>query len=314
MAKMNKTSKKKRDSEDDLDDMRDAFRKHKTRANGGGGVSDWDKLGDGKNMRRILPRPGERKFYTEGWTHFNVGPNQRAVRCICEDKINVERGLPESGTKCPLCKKFLREQSRINSEYQKGDQDGRDEWKRAKDKYVPRHQYYANVLVIGDDDDAEVKLLAFGTQVWSQLLNYYIGDDTSIGDFTDPESGRWMNLKKEKKGGRDRRNIEYKVFPADKATDISDAWEQIKEALHDLEQAPGKMHSKDEVIAIMKGLDLNKGSDDGEDDDDDEGDDEDGEEEDTDEGEEEEDEDEDEPVRKKKSKLASKMGKKRRDD
>ena len=331
MAKMNRSSKKRTD-DDDLDDMREQFRRHKDKPRGGGGGNDWDKLGDGKNMRRVLPRPGEKKFYTEGWTHFNVGPNKRALRCIDEANINVDKGLPETGTKCPLCKKFLREQARINSEYQKGDQDGRDEWKAAKDKYVPRHQYYANVLAESDDDDVEVKILAFGTQVWSQLLNYYLGDDTSIGDFTDPESGRWMNIKKVKKGGRDRRNIGYEVFPASESSDISDAWDDIKEALHDLDGAAGKLFSKDEVIAIMKGVDLDKGSDDGDDEDDDDSDDsssrkkkrsksrdddddddDDDEDEEEEEEEEEDDDDGDCPV-KKKSKLSVKMGKKRRED
>lgn len=320
MAKVDKNEKSAK-KEKDLDDMREAFRKHKERkTNGGSGENAWDKLGDGKNMRRILPRPGERKFYTEGWTHFNVGPNNRAVRCIDEAHINVDKGLPESGTKCPLCKKFLREQSRINSEFQKGDEDGRAEWKRAKDKYVPRHQYYANVLVADDDDDVEVKILAFGTQVWSQLLNYYVGDDTAIGDFTSPKGGRWMNIKKEKKGGRDRRNIEYKVFPASESSSILEAWEQIKEALHDLDAAAGKILSKDEIIAIMKGVDLNKGSGSDDDDDDDEDEDEDtsddGDEEEEDEEDEDgdDDDDEDRPVKSKKSKLAAKMGKKRRGD
>lgn len=317
-----KKSSKKSDKGSDLEDMRDAFRRHKERSKGGGSSENaWDKLGDGKNMRRVLQRPGEKKFYTEGWTHFNVGPNQRAVRCIDEAKINVDRGLPESGTKCPLCKKFLREQSRINSEYQKGDEDGRAEWKRAKDKYVPRHQYYANVLVADDDDDVEVKILAFGTQVWSQLLNYYLGDDTAIGDFTHPKSGRWMNIKKEKKGGRDRRNIEYKVFPASESSDISDAWDDIKEALHDLDAAAGKILSKDEIIAIMKGVDLNKGSDSDDDDDDEDDDDDDDsssdsgsddEEEEDEEEEDEDDDDEEERPSKKKSKLSMKMGKKKR--
>ena len=299
-----KSIDKKKKHSADLDEMREAFTKHKQRAaSGGGGKKDWDKLGDGKNMRRILPRPNEKKFYTEGWTHFNVGPNDRALRCIDEGSIDVERGLPDPGTKCPLCKKFLREQSRINSEYAKGDKDGHAEWKRAKDKYVPRHQFYANVLAPGDEEgDVEVKILAFGPQVWSQLLNYYLGDDTSIGDFTKPKSGRWMNIKKEKKGGRDRRNIEYKVFPASESDDISDAWEQIMEGLHDLDAAVGKIVSKDEMIAVMKGVDLNKGSD--SDDDDDGSDSSSGDDEDEDEDEEEE--------RPKKSKLSSKM--KRRDD
>ena len=322
MAKTNRTSKK---NSDDLDELRDAYRRHKEgRKGGGGGANDWHKLGDGKNMCRVLPRPGVRKFYTEGWTHFGVGPNQKAVRCIDEAKINVERGLPESGTKCPLCKKFLREQSRINSEYQKGDEDGRAEWKRAKDRYAPRHQYYCNVLVEDDEGDFVVRILAFGAQIWSQLMNFYLGDDTNIGDFTDPEAGRWMNLKKEKKGGRDRRNVEYKVYPADETSDISDAWGDIEEALHDLDAATGKILSKDEVEAIMKGVDPDKDdSDDDSDDDssdsgsrrrrrsrDDDDDDQDEEEE------EDDDADDDRSHRRqvKSSNLSKKMGKSRRGD
>ncbi len=323
MAKDKDKSSKKTASAS-LDDMRDAFRRHKERSKGGGSSDNaWDKLDDGKNMRRILPRPKEKKFYTEGWTHFNVGPNQRAVRCIDEAKINDEKGLPESGTKCPICKKFLREQSRINSEYQKGDEDGRAEWKRAKDKYVPRHQFYVNTLVADSDGDVEVKILAFGMQIWSLLMNYYLGDDTQIGDFTDPESGRWMNIKREKKG-RDRRNVEYKVFPASESSDISDAWDEIKDRLHDLEAAPGKLLSKDEIVAVLKGIDLNKGS--GDDDDDDEDDDDDDDDDDTssdsgsddedeeEEEEEEDDDDDDDRPSPKKSKLSMKMKKRREDD
>lgn len=313
--KNDKASKKK--GSGDLDEMREAFKRHKERAKGGGSSkNDWDKLGDGKNLRYILPRPNERKFYTEGWTHFNIGPNDQARRCIDEARINVDRGLPETGTKCPLCKKFLREQARINSEYQKGDEDGQEEWKRAKDKYVPRHQYYSNVLRESDDGDFEVKILAYGPQIWGQLMNYYLGDDTDTGDFTDPESGSWMNIKKENKGGgRKRRNVEYKVFPVE-GPGIEDAWDSIKDALNDLDAAAGKVISSEEMVAIMKGIDVDKDSDD-----DDAGDDrskrrrksrDDESEEDDDDEEEEDDDDDDRPV--KKSKLAGKMKKRRRDD
>jgi hypothetical protein len=298
---MEKTTKKKTsNTESDLNDMREAYRRHKEKPAGGGGSNDWDKLGDGKNMRRFLKRPGDKKFYTEGWTHFNVGPNKRALRCIDEAHIDPDKGLPVTGTKCPSCKKFLREQARINSEYAKGDKEGHAEWKQAKDKYVPRHQYYANVLVADDDGDVEVKIYAFGTQVWSQLLNYYLGDDTTIGDFTAVKSGRWMNVKKEKKPGRDPRNVEYKVFPASDSTSIADAWDEIQTALHDLDAAAGKVLSKEEFEAVMKGIDVNK---DKEDDDDDAGGD-------GDSGGGEEEEEEDRPV--KKSKLGSKI--KKRDD
>lgn len=299
------TDKKTSKSDGDLADMRDAFRRHKEGRGGGGGATTnaWDKFEDGKNMRRILPRPGERKFYTEGWTHFRVGPNERAVRCADESHMDEKRGLPTPETKCPLCKKFLREQARINSEYAKGDEDGRAEWKRAKDKYVPRHQYYANALVPSADDEVELKIMPFGTQVWGQLLNYYLGDDAGdIGDFTDPADGRWMNIKKEHRGGRDKRNVEYKVYPVSETSDISEAWDEIKDKLHDLDAAIGKLMSVDEITAIMKGVDLNKGS--GSDDDDKDEEDEDEEEEEKD------DDDEDRPV--KKGTLGAKM-KKRRD-
>lgn len=338
MAKHEKTNKKRRD-DDDLEDMREAFRNHNKRktGGGGGGSEDWDKLGDGKNNRRVLPRPGSRKFYTEGWTHFNVGPNNRAVRCVDEESMDEERGLPKSGTRCPLCKKFLREQARINSEYAKGDEDGHAEWKRAKDKYVPRHQYYSNVLREDDEGDFEVKILAYGPQIWGQLMNFYMGDDTNIGDFTDPEGGRWMNLKKVKKG-RDKRQIEYQVYPADETSDISDAWDAIQEALHDLDAAAGKQLSADEVIAIMKGIDVDKEGrkrdddddsddrssnrssrkskrrDDDDDDDDDRDEDEDDDRDDEDDDQEEEEDEDERPVKVKSSKLAGKMKKKRRDD
>ena len=322
---MKKSDKKSKNHSggDDLDEMREAFRRHKNRAKGGGGgKNDWDKLGDGKNLRFILPIPGERKFYTEGYVHFRVGPNERALRCLDEDHVDPDKGLPTSGTKCPRCKRFLREQARINSEYERGDEDGRAEWSRAKDKYVPRHQFYSNVLREDDDGDFEVKILAYGPQVWGQLMNYYLGDDTDVGDFTRVDGeGRWMNVKKESKGGRSRKNIEYKVYPVD-GPDISDAWGSIKEQLHDLGAAPGQLLSKEEFVAIEKGVDVDKDDSDSDDEDDDADDDrssrrrksrDDEDDEDQDDEDEEEDEDE-KPVKVKKSRLAEKMKKRAQDD
>jgi hypothetical protein len=128
-------------------------------------------------------------------------------------------------------------------------------------------------------------------------MNFYIGDDTDVGDFTNVESGRMMNIKKEKKAGRDKRNVEYFVY-AKEQMDITDSWDAIKEALHDLDAAAGKVLSVDEFIAVMKGIDPDKEK--KEDDDDDSSDD-------SSSGEEEEEEDE-RPVKN------SKLSKKRRDD
>jgi len=317
-VKSSKESKKhKHDDSDDLDEMREAFKNHQNRAKGGGGSGNtFAKLEKGKNLCYFLPIPGQRKFYAEGWTHFQVGPNERAVRCVDEAHIDAERGLPQSGTKCPRCKRFLREQARINSEYEKGDEDGRAEWKAAKDKYVPRHQYYSNVLREDDDGDFEVKILPYGPQVWGQLMNFYIGSDTDVGDFTDPKSGKWLNIKKVDKGGRNRRNVEYQVFPVD-GPSISSTWATIKDALHDLDAARGKVLSLEEFVAVEKGVDVDKDSDDDDDGkhrrkrsraEDDE--DEDAE---SDDGDDEEEEEED-AVRTERSKLAVKMKKRRRDD
>jgi hypothetical protein len=88
-------------------------------------------------------------------------------------------------------------------------------------------------------------------------MNYYVGDDTDVGDFTNPKSGKWLNIKKEAKGGKNRRNVEYKVFPVE-GPDIYPAWKSIKEALHDLDQAPGKILSLDEFVAIEKGTDVSR--------------------------------------------------------
>lgn len=306
---------KDKKKDDDLDSMREEFRRHKEGRKRGSGENAWDKLSEGANLRRILPIPGSKKFYTDGWTHFNMGPNDRALRCIDEDSVDVERGLPKSTTKCPSCKKFLREQSRINSEYKKGDKDGHEEWRRAKDKYAPRRQYYSNDMIVDDDGSVEIKILAYGPQVWGQFMNYFLGDDTNVGDFTHPESGRMMNIKKEKKS-KAKRNVEYHVYAKDEL-DISDSWDEIKENLHDLDAAVGKILSKDEFIAVMKGIDPDKDKKEEEDDEDDDDDDDSSDDsssgrrdEDDDEDEEEEEDEDDRPVKKKSSKLS----KKRRDD
>lgn len=266
--KPSKSRTRSDDTNDDLDEMREAFRRHKSATKGGGGgKSDFDKLDDGKNLRRVLPIPEARKFYTEGWTHFGVGPNERAVRCIDEGKIDPERALPQSGTKCPRCKRFLREQARINSEYKKGDSEGQAEWGRMKQKYCARHQYYSNVLREDDEGDFEIKIMAYGPQIWGQLMNYYLTDDSNVGDFTHPESGTWLNFKKEDKGGnkpgRRRRNVEYKVYPVDDGPSIEDGWGDIKEALHDLDLAAGNVLSVEEFVAIEKGVDSDKDPEDG---------------------------------------------------
>ena len=251
--------------------MRDAYKRSKQRRGGGGaGKKDFDKFKDGNNRRRFLPVPGSRKFYTEGLTHFNMGPDhKRAFRCIDEAAIDSDSGLPTEGTKCPSCAKFVKLQAKINGKYKKGDKRGQRRWLDAKEEYVPRRQFYSNTLLKDEDGDLELKITVYGPQIWGQLMGYYVDeDDSNVGDFTKPASGRWMNVKRDNTG-RGRRNVDYTVYPGEKVFDISDIWEEVKGNLHDLEAAAGKILSREKVLAIMSGEDdEERGSDDDDDDDD----------------------------------------------
>ena len=299
---------------DDLARMKAKFKKQKDKEEGksGGGNDALDKLEEGKNNRRILPREGTREFYLQVAMHFGVGPDGKAVRCI--GKLS-EDGWPLPGTKCPLCKMFLKERARINEKYGKGSEEGKTQYLAAKDKYAPKPRYYMNVL----RPDGEVKVLTAGEMILSQLLEMWLEDDSTVGDFTDPENGRWLNIKKIKTGKRDR-DVKYKVIAADEAEEID--MDDLSEKLHDLDAVAGAVLSPEDIQAIMTGgadddddededededdasADDESGDDDDEeedgiDDDDDEEEDDDDEDEDEDD---EEEEEEEKPAKKKKSK------------
>lgn len=306
--KKDKSKKKSKSSgDDDLKKMRERHNRLKEKSEGGGGGSGekkYDELKVGRNNRRVMPRIVDDKvipqFYTESFMHFKVGPNQWTVRCIGDKFIDKKTGRPTPGTPCPICKKFLKEQDRINGEHEKGDPEGKTLWKEAKDKFCPRVRYYFNVLT----PDGDILLHSCGDQIMEQLLGYFFEDDSDVGDFTAIDGGCWLNFKRIGDG----RNTKYKIFPGDPAP-IEDQWDQIKEMLLDLEAARGEIRSAESITNIMKGVkDDDGGDDDGSEDDD--GSDADEEDDDDEDDEEEEDEDEEDdedekPI--KKSKLSEKM-------
>lgn len=232
--------KAKRDA--DLARMREKYRKQKAKDEGETGGNTM-KLQDGTNLCRILPRDGTPEFYLEVPIHFNVGPDGRYVRCI--GRVDSE-GRPVPGTKCPICKKFLQEKTRINTKYGRNSDDGKREYLRAKDAYHPKMRSYMNVLLT----DNTVKVLTAGPQIMGELLEMYVGEDAAtIGDFTDPQDGSWIKLKK-KRTGKSPRDVEYSVRVGDQ-----DAieWSTVKDMRHDLDAEAGPLLEPDEITAIMVG-------------------------------------------------------------
>jgi len=111
-------------------------------------------------------------------------------------------------------------------------------------------------------DQGDVKILACGEQIMEQLLTYFFEEDSEVGDFTDPESGRWMNIKRTGKGKGDRQT-KYIVRPG-ASSDSLDQWDEVKEMLHDLDKAAGELKSVEAVKALLEGDDEAASDDDSE--------------------------------------------------
>lgn len=254
-----KDTKKVDARDEDLERMRRRFKQQQARKEGGSdeGDSSWLKLQPGRNMVRVLPRPGTSQFYIEAPVHYRVGPDQATVRCIDPEAIDDKNGRPKPQTRCPVCKKFVREQRAINSKYERGSERGKEKWLAALHAYSPKGRSIMNVL----DKDGSVKKMSAGPMIMEQLLSYYFEEDSEIGDFTALDSGRWMKIKRV----GEKRNTKYEVRPSTDTEDITDRWDEIKEQLHDLDAACGEMLSAEEIKAVMEG---SRDEDDASDDDD----------------------------------------------
>ena len=226
--------------------MRRKYEELQRREDGGSDTEKeafWDDLTVGTNYRRFLPLPGQGEFYHEALIHFRVGPDQRTIRCIgTVDK----RGFPVFDTVCPICRKFLKEQQKINATFERGSDEGRSAWRKAKDAFCPRQRYFANVLT----KDGEIKVLGFGEQILKQLLDFAYSED-GPGDFFAPDNGYWIKIKREGKGKGDRRT-KYVVY-AGTAAELEN-WDEVQSELHDLDKAAGPILSSAEVKGVLVGV------------------------------------------------------------
>lgn len=218
----------------------------------GGYNAEYDKLQQGKNVRRVLwPKGDSDSFYAEGYLHFGVGPEGKSVATCPKTWGSKEP--------CPICEYVEQLQKSKN----------KDDKKLAEDIKAKR-RIYINVLNRDDDDDDTPKVLPIGVTILKGLLETIC--DADYGDITDPEDGRDVTITRKGQGLK----TEYTVLPKPKSSVASESktTEELENEMPDLEHLFVRK-SYDELQAILTG----------DDDDDEDTDEEDSEEDETDEGE-----------------------------
>lgn len=229
----------------------DALKNRLDAAESGGNYSntDYDKLQNGKNVRRILWPKGDRDvFYSEGFLHFSLGAEGKKV-ATCPKTFNEKNP-------CPICE-YVAELQKSKSKQDK----------KLADQIKAKRRIYINVLS-RDDEEETPKVLPIGVTILKGLLETIC--DPDYGDITDPEEGRDVTITRKGQG----LNTEYSVLPKPKASVVSEEMEvdDIEEQMADLD-ALFIEKSYDELQAILDGEDEDDSDGEGDDEEEDSGDD-----------------------------------------
>ena len=210
------------------------------------GSSDYgfDKLKDGKNVRRILPPKGDKTmFYSEGYVHFGLGPEGKDF-ATCSSTF---------GKKCAICE-YL---DSIKDSKSKEDKEFIQKARKTK-------RIYLNVLNRDSNDEEEKPvILPVGKMILKQIIDIIC--DPDYGDITDFESGRDVTITKSGKG----MNTEYAVIAKPKETPASEQYseEELDELLPDLDSLFTEK-TEEQLTALLTGEVLDEDDDDEEVDDD----------------------------------------------
>lgn len=188
--------------------------KLKLERQGGGGGLPFDKLSNGKNVRRILWPKGERDLcYTEGYIHFGLGEDGK-TSMVC-------RKTNDSKAHCPVCEYI----SQLQMSRDKND-------KKLADAIKARKRVYFNVIDRDSDSETdELKVLPVGLTVQKQIVAILC--DPDYGDITDPIGGRDVTIKRTGQG----LNTEYSVLPKPNSSPASATLtpEQVEDQMADLD-------------------------------------------------------------------------------
>ena len=193
--------------------------------------ADYDKLQQGKNVRRVLwPKGDKDSFYSEGYIHFGLGADGKSVATCPKTWGSKE--------KCPICE-YVEELQKSKSK----------EDKKLADDIKAKRRIYINVIS-RDDDEETPKVLPIGVTILKGLLETIC--DADYGDITDPEEGRDVTITRKGQGMK----TEYSVLPKPKSSEVSETQtpEEIEEEMTDLDSLFVKK-SYEELEAILNGED-----------------------------------------------------------
>ena len=200
--------------------------------------TDYDKLQQGKNVRRVLwPKGDKDSFYSEGYIHFGLGADGKSVATCPKTWGSKE--------KCPICE-YVEELQKSKSK----------EDKKLADDIKAKRRIYINVIS-RDDDEETPKVLPIGVTILKGLLETIC--DADYGDITDPEEGRDVTITRKGQGMK----TEYSVLPKPKSSEVSETQtpEEIEEEMTDLDSLFVKK-SYEELEAILNGEDDEESGDD----------------------------------------------------
>lgn len=214
----------------------DLVRKKKASLERQGGNNNYDKLANGKNLRRILfPKGDSEECSSEGLIHFGLGEGGK-TSLVC-------RKTKDPHAKCPVCDYI----AKLQKSKDKND-------KKLADALKPRKRVFYNVLDRDNPSDKkdteEVKILAVGTTVQKQIVA--IMCDPDYGDITDFETGRDITISRTGQG----LNTEYTVMPKPLPTKASDKTDMktLEEIMTDLD-GMWKIPSIEECEEVLYGTD-----------------------------------------------------------
>lgn len=181
------------------------------RQGGGGSNVPFDKLVNGKNVRRILWPKGDKELcYSEGFIHFGLGPEGK-TSVVC-------RKTHDSHEYCPVCDYI----TQLQKSTDKND-------KKLAESLKARKRVFFNVL--DRDGDDELRIMPTGLTVQKQIIAILC--DPDYGDITDPLNGRDVTIKRSGQG----LNTEYTVLPKPITSPASTNYtpEQLEERMADLD-------------------------------------------------------------------------------
>lgn len=172
----------------------------------------FDKLVNGKNVRRILwPKGDQDLCYSEGYMHFGLGPEGKSS-AVCR-KTNTSKET------CPICDYIHQLQMSKNAND-----------KKLAEAIKARKRVFMNVID-RDSGTEEIKVLPVGLTVQRAIVSILC--DPDYGDITDPTEGRDITIKRSGQG----LNTEYTVLPKPNTSPASTTLtpQQIEENMADLE-------------------------------------------------------------------------------